>query len=69
MEQYNNPPTEGTINLPKVTPTTRTQTDRQIDALESKIAEQGQELLKLRRDLGRLKNDIADIINMIKSRG
>ena len=68
MDQYNQPPTEGTVPTPKP-PVTRTAKDRKIDELESKIAEQGQELLKLRRDIARLRNDIGDIINTIKTRG
>ena len=68
MDQYNFPPTEGAIPVPKPA-VTRTPADHKIDKLESMIAEQAQELLKLRRDIGRLKNDIGDIINTIKTRG
>ena len=73
MEQYKS---EGTIDVPATTPTTVSAETRQIQsvqsqikALEETIGMQHHEISKLRRDIGRLKGEISDIISVLKNRG
>lgn len=47
----------------------KTSADLKIKSLEDQLGEQGRELLKLRRDIIRLKNQIDDVINMVRNRG
>jgi archaellum component FlaC len=49
--------------------TTKTSTDIKIEKLEEQIANQHQLIVKLRRDIGRLKNDISDIVAVLRNRG
>lgn len=49
--------------------TTKTSTDIKIEKLEEQIASQHQLIVKLRRDIGRLKNDISDIVAVLRNRG
>lgn len=69
-------PMEGTVNLPETKPTTVSAETRQlqsaesrIKALEETISMQHNEIAKLRRDIGRLKGEISDIISVLKNRG
>jgi septal ring factor EnvC (AmiA/AmiB activator) len=43
--------------------------ESQIKALEETIGMQHHEISKLRRDIGRLKGEISDIISVLKNRG
>lgn len=69
MDQYNQPDS----NIPAVPKIKRAKTvatsETKIQRLEEQIAEQGHELLKLRREIGRLKGSISDIVTTLKSRG
>jgi peptidoglycan hydrolase CwlO-like protein len=72
MEQYTN---TGSADTP-VTPAKATPETKSIQSLESKITtlenfvhDQGREMLKLRRDIGRLKADIEQLASVLKNRG
>jgi len=68
--QYNQPGSSGTVPVTQPQQViTRTSTDIKIQQLEDQIANQHQLIVKLRRDIGRLKGDISDIVTMIKNRG
>ena len=43
--------------------------DLKIKFLEDQLVEQQRELLKLRRDIGRLKSQLDDVANMVRTRG
>jgi len=71
-EQYKNEPVADTGTVP-VTPkksiTTKTGADIKIEQLEQQLVMQHKEILKLRRDIGRLKSDLSDIVNLVRNRG
>ena len=73
MEQYNTD--EDNKDLPAV-PVKESNESRkirsvesQIKTLEETISMQYHEISKLRRDIGRLKSEISDIITVLKDRG
>jgi len=73
MEQYNTD--EDNKDLPSV-PVKASDESRkirsvesQIKTLEETISMQYHEISKLRRDIGRLKSEISDIITVLKDRG
>jgi len=70
-EQYKETtPAEGTVVVPdKKLSTTKTSTDLKIERLEEQFAIQQKELAKLRREIGRLKGNIGDVITVLKNRG
>ena len=72
MEQYTNPGSADTPVLPaKVTPETKSiqSLESKITTLENFVHDQGREMLKLRRDIGRLKADIEQLASALKNRG
>ena len=70
MEQYN---TEEVIETKPVIVTPKTKHIQSVESLvkqlQDNIAIQQQEIVRLRRDITRLKNDVGDIVNVLKSRG
>jgi septal ring factor EnvC (AmiA/AmiB activator) len=69
MEQYKNTADEtDTVPVPKPA-VTKGPIDIKVEQLEKQLVSQHQEIAKLRRDINRLKSDIGDIINVLKSRG
>jgi hypothetical protein len=68
MKQYNQPPTEATVSAPRPMPTKSAQ-DLLIKQLQNQLATQQTEIMKLRRDIGKIKGEISDIVTVIKSRG
>ena len=73
MGQYKQ--SEGTIGLGEK-PTTVTPEAKQIQSVESTVKQlqevvgtQQQEILRLHRDINRLKNQVDDVIAMVRSRG
>ena len=73
MEQYN--VSSDNKDLP-LTPIKTSDESKQIRSVESQIKEleetigmQHHEISKLRRDIGRLKGEISDIISVLKNRG
>ena len=73
MENKNQYTQSGVVGEVKATSpvqvTTKTSTDIKIEKLEEQIASQHHLILKLRRDIGRLKNDISDIVSVLRNRG
>lgn len=68
--QYKQSESEGNVRAP--TPaqvTTRTPVDIKISKLEDQVADQQRSILKLTREIARLKNDISDIIEVVNNRG
>lgn len=69
-KQYTQSGETGIITAPTLAQlTTKTSTDIKIEKLEEQIANQHQLIVKLRRDIGRLKGDISDIVTVLKNRG
>ena len=69
-------PMEGTVDVSATKPTTISAETRQLQSAESRIKTledtvsiQHQEISKLRRDIGRIKGEISDIITVLKDRG
>ena len=67
---------EGIVDVPAIQPTKASAEARQLQSAESRIKTledtvsiQHQEISKLRRDIGRLKSEISDIITVLKDRG
>jgi predicted RNase H-like nuclease (RuvC/YqgF family) len=69
MDQYNQPGgIEGTVPVPTRTPTTKTATEIKLDQLQETVHSQNQEIMKLHRDISRLKNAVSDLENIISRR-
>lgn len=72
-DQYTQPSSPGgALETPVTRPEqviTRTPSDVKISKLEEQISVQHQEILKLRRDINRLKNTCSDLELMIRNRG
>ena len=73
MEQYKS---EGTVEVSTTKSTVVTAEARQLQSVESQIkaleetvSMQYHEISKLRRDIGRIKGEISDIISVLKNRG
>lgn len=73
MEQYKS---EGTVDVLATKPTTISAETRHIQSVESLVKQlqdnigiQQQELMRLNREINRLKNQIDDVISVIKNRG
>ena len=64
----NGTPTEGTVPVPKLA-VTKTPADSKLQQLEEQLASQHQLILKLRRDISRLKSDVSDVIATLNNRG
>ena len=72
MEQYTNPGSDDTpANPVKLTPETKSiqSLESKVTTLENFVHDQGREMLKLRRDIGRLKADIEQLVSALKNRG
>jgi len=72
MEQYKS---EGTVEVPP-RPTTISAETRHIQSVESLVKQlqdnlgiQQQEIMRLNREINRLKNQLDDVISVIKNRG
>ena len=61
-------PMEGTVPVSK-TAVTKTPTDIKLAQLEEQLTSQHQIILKLKRDIARLKSDIGDIVDVVNNRG
>lgn len=59
---------EGTIPAPKPG-LTKSPADRKVEVLEGQLAQQHKELLKLRRDISRLKDQVSEIAQAFNRRG
>jgi len=73
MEQYN---TEGVVDISSTKPVTITPETKHIQSVENLVKQlqdsigiQQQEIMRLRRDITRLKSDISDIVSVLKNRG
>lgn len=72
MEQYTSPGSMDTpANPVKATPETKNMQslESKVAALDNFVHEQGRELLKLRRDIARLKSDIEQLTSILRNRG
>jgi hypothetical protein len=73
MEQYNVSSDNTDVSLTPIKPSDEAKQIRsvesQIKALEETVGMQHHEISKLRRDIGRLKGEISDIISVLKNRG
>lgn len=71
MEQYNT--TEQTVSIPKLKDTTDQsqvqQLQKTISTLETFVHSQGKDILKMRRDISRLKADIDTLSSHLSKRG
>ena len=61
-------PIEGTVPVSR-TAVTKTPTDIKLAQLEEQLASQHQLILKLKRDIARLKSDVGDIVDVVNNRG
>jgi peptidoglycan hydrolase CwlO-like protein len=69
--QYNQLGVSSTVGVvpPPKQGLTKSPAERKVEELEHQLTNQHQEILKLRRDISRLKSDISDVITIINSRG
>ena len=68
--QYNQPSADDTGTVPVNKPgLTKSSADRKIEVLEGQLVQQHKELLKLRRDIGRLKDQVSEIAQAFNRRG